>query len=96
MVARDRIEPVKKLFDGVGNKKAARDRLIWKAVREHGYSQVEVAQQIQLHYSTVSRVLAQYNATAKVKTLMALFMVGLELVIFKCWGLRMAERNLTP
>jgi hypothetical protein len=59
---------LKKLFDGVGNKKTARDRLIWKAVREHGYNQVEVAQQVKLHYSTVSRLLAQYNATAKVKT----------------------------
>ncbi|HJX09324.1 MAG TPA: transposase, partial [Candidatus Binatia bacterium] len=34
---------LKKLFDGVGKGKAVRDRLISKAVNEHGYSQMEVA-----------------------------------------------------
>jgi transposase len=30
--------------------------MIVKAVNEHGYSQVEVAHQLKLHYSTLSRI----------------------------------------
>jgi DNA-directed RNA polymerase specialized sigma subunit len=45
-----------KLFVGVQGGKAKRDRLIREAVYKHGYSQVEVARHLQLHYSTVSRL----------------------------------------
>lgn len=36
--------------------KSTRDRMIVKAVQEHGYSQAEVAHQLKLHYSTLSRI----------------------------------------
>lgn len=48
---------LKKLFDGVGKDKAKRDRLIVESVYKHGYSQVAVARHLQLHYSTVSRLI---------------------------------------
>ena len=47
---------LKKLFDGAGKGKAQRDRMISKAVHEHGYSQVDVARHLKLHYSTISRL----------------------------------------
>jgi DNA-directed RNA polymerase specialized sigma subunit len=59
---------LKKLFEGAQNEKAKRDRLIAEAVFEHGYSQMEVARQLKLHYSTVSRLIKALSATAKVKT----------------------------
>ncbi len=52
---------LKKLFDGVGKGKAVRDRLISKAVNEHGYSQMEVARHLKLHYSTISRLVKSVN-----------------------------------
>jgi len=48
---------LKKLFDKAGKEKATRDRLIVQAVRQHGYSQMEVARHLKLHYSTVSRLI---------------------------------------
>ena len=36
--------------------KASRDRLITEAVTAHGYSQMEVASFLSLHYSTISRI----------------------------------------
>jgi REP element-mobilizing transposase RayT len=48
---------LKKLFDGVGEGKGVRDRMISKAVNEHGYSQMEVARYLKLHYSTISRLI---------------------------------------
>ena len=48
---------LKKLMEGVGKDKAKRDRLIAKAVTAHGYSQMEVAQHLKLHYSTISRLI---------------------------------------
>jgi hypothetical protein len=45
------------LFDGAGKEKARRDRLIAAAIYRHGYSQIEVARHLQLHYSTVSRLI---------------------------------------
>ena len=47
---------LKKIFDGVRDK-AKRDRLIVESVYKHGYSQVEVAHHVKLHYSTVSRLI---------------------------------------
>jgi hypothetical protein len=44
------------LFDGVWKGKAKRDRLIAEAIYRHGYSQIEVARHLKLHYSTVSRL----------------------------------------
>ena len=52
------------LFDPGGKVAAKRDRLIAKAVNDFGYSQVEVARHLNLHYSTLSRILKK----ARVKT----------------------------
>ena len=52
---------LKKLFDGAGKGKAIRDRVISKAVNEHGYSQMEVARHLKLHYSTISRLIKSVN-----------------------------------
>ena len=46
-----------KLFEKAGKTKARRDRLIAEAVNEHGYSQVEVARHLHLHYSSISRLM---------------------------------------
>ena len=48
---------LERLLDGAGKGTAKRDRLIAEAVYQHGYSQTEVARQVGLHYSTVSRLL---------------------------------------
>ena len=47
-----------KLFSQKGRGKTSRDRVIVKAVTQHGYSQMEVASFLELHYSTISRILA--------------------------------------
>ena len=52
---------LKKLFDGAGKGKAIRDRLISEAVNKHGYSQMEVARHLKLHYSTISRLIKSVN-----------------------------------
>jgi hypothetical protein len=41
---------LKKLFEEGGGGKAKRDRRISEAVYNHGYSQVEVARHLKLHY----------------------------------------------
>ena len=48
---------LKKLFEEGGGGKAKRDQRITEAVYNHGYSQVEVARHLKLHYSTVSRLI---------------------------------------
>ena len=48
---------LKKLFEEPGGGKAKRDRRITEAVYKHGYSQIEVARHLELHYSTVSRLI---------------------------------------
>jgi hypothetical protein len=55
------------LFAAKSHTRPARDRLIVKAVNEHGYSQVEVARHLKLHYSTLSRIIKDAGS-AKVKT----------------------------
>jgi putative transposase len=47
---------LEKLFDESGGK-AKRARRIVEAVYHHGYSQIEVARHLKLHYSTVSRLI---------------------------------------
>ena len=47
---------LKNLFAEAGRGKAKRDRMIAKAVNEHGYSQMEVARHLKLHYSSISRL----------------------------------------
>jgi len=47
---------LKRLFSETGKGKAKRDRLISQAVNQHGYSQIEVARHLKLHYSTISRL----------------------------------------
>jgi putative transposase len=50
-----------KLFEERGKKKTVRDRTIRDAVNQHGYSQVEVARHLKLHYSTISRLIKSIN-----------------------------------
>jgi hypothetical protein len=47
---------LKRLFEE-SDGKAKRDRRIREAVYKHGYSQIEVARHLELHYSTVSRLI---------------------------------------
>jgi hypothetical protein len=53
---------LKKLFDGVEKNNTSRDRLI--AESTYGYSQVEVARHLGLHYSTADQ---EYCKRARVK-----------------------------
>jgi putative transposase len=57
-----------KLFSERSRGKASRDPLIGKAIRDYGYSQMEVASFLGLHYSTISRIVADLGETAKIKT----------------------------
>ena len=52
---------LKKLFGEARKGKSLRDRMISKAVKEHGYSQIEVARHLKLHYSTISRLMRSVN-----------------------------------
>ncbi len=45
-----------KLFTQNTRQKKSRDQLIAKAVIKHGYSQMELANHLDLHYSTISRI----------------------------------------
>jgi putative transposase len=56
-----------KLFARRTSDKAIRDRLIEKAIREFGYSQMELASLLNLHYSTISRILANTAHRGKIK-----------------------------
>ena len=58
---------LKQLFNQTAKQKIKRDQLIADAVYHHGYTQVEVGQHLNLHYSTISRLIKDYQ-TAKVKT----------------------------
>ena len=49
---------MEKLLSQRSRGKASRDRLIAEGVTAHGYSQMEVASFLRLHYSTISRILA--------------------------------------
>jgi REP-associated tyrosine transposase len=51
---------LKKLFESTKGK-ARRDRMIGTAVKEHGYSQMEVARHLKLHYSTISRLMKEQS-----------------------------------
>jgi REP-associated tyrosine transposase len=55
---------LKELFGKVTGK-AKRDRLIANAVYKHGYSQIQVARYLQLHYSTVSRLIKSVTEEKK-------------------------------
>src|SRR5215813_8642796 len=59
---------LKKLFSERSLGKTSRDRLIAQAITDYGYSQMEVASFLDLHYSTISRIVADVGGTAKVKT----------------------------
>ena len=59
---------LKKLFAESSGGKAKRDRQIAEAVYKHGYSQIEVARHLELHYSTVSRLIKSAKQRARVKT----------------------------
>jgi putative transposase len=59
---------LERLFAHRSMGKKRRDQLIFKAVSDYGYSQMELAKFLDLHYSTISRILARTTGTAKVKT----------------------------
>ncbi len=46
-----------KLFEQTKQDKRMRNRMIAQAASEYGYSQMEIARQLKLHYSTVSRLI---------------------------------------
>ncbi len=48
--------PPEALFEGIGGDKQERNRKIYEAVREHGYTLNEVGEVVGLHYSTISRI----------------------------------------
>ena len=64
------------LFRNKGKDKEKRNKLMYNAVVEHGYSQKEIADFLGLHYSTVSRLILavrkQENSKIKDLTLIAL------------------------
>lgn len=57
-----------KLFFGVRDRKRTRDGVIAAAVKRYGYSQMEVANYLHLHYSTISRLIKRIGEPSKVKT----------------------------
>jgi putative transposase len=59
---------LEKLFAQRSTDKRSRDHLIAKAVTQYGYSQMQLASFLDLHYSTISRILATTDAMPKVKT----------------------------
>ncbi|MFV1917730.1 MAG: hypothetical protein ACC618_04610 [Patescibacteria group bacterium] len=56
------------LRESLLREKYMRDNLIRKAVEMHGYSQNEVANHLDLHYSTISRLMKEDVNTSKNKT----------------------------
>jgi hypothetical protein len=58
-----------RLFDGVRDRKRSRDGVIAAAVKRYGYSQMEVANYLHLHYSTISRLIKMMREISKVKIL---------------------------
>jgi REP element-mobilizing transposase RayT len=56
---------LEKLFFQKSRGKTSRDRLIAKAVTEYGYSQMDLASFLGLHYSTISRILAAADKQQK-------------------------------
>jgi hypothetical protein len=56
---------LEQLFGRKTSDKTTRDQLIDKAVSEFGYSQMELARFLNLHYSTISRILATARTQRK-------------------------------
>jgi REP element-mobilizing transposase RayT len=56
------------LFQGKTKDKAKRDRAIHEAVVRHGYTQSAIASYLDLHYSTVSRIVKQVDAAQETPT----------------------------
>ena len=59
---------LERLFARRNSDKTMRDQLMERAVSEFGYSQMELASFLDLHYSTISRILAITTRTAKIET----------------------------
>ncbi|MBM4261080.1 MAG: transposase [Deltaproteobacteria bacterium] len=55
---------LKQLFGAESHSQSPRARLIEKAVQDHGYSQVEVAPHLKIHYSTLSRIMKRLRQPA--------------------------------
>ena len=62
---------LKDLFEGDGQLRTKRDRMILKAVHEYGYSQVEVARHLRLRYSRAESSNALAESKSKDLTLIA-------------------------
>jgi hypothetical protein len=58
---------LEKLFSTRSPGKASRNRLVAEAITAHGYSEMEVASFLGLHYSTISRILTT-DKRANIKT----------------------------
>ena len=50
---------LEQLFKTARNRKRIRDKRIVEAVTKHGYSQIEIADYLHLHYSTISRLVKE-------------------------------------
>lgn len=55
---------LKQLFGTESRRQSQHARLIEKAVKDHGYSQVAVARHLKIHYSTLSRILKRVRQSA--------------------------------
>ncbi len=64
----DRVELEKLIPKETPRDKESRDELIRIAVREHGYTQVEVAKYLGIHYSTVSKIVRDRPQNSRFKT----------------------------
>jgi REP-associated tyrosine transposase len=56
---------LKRVFSDSSRGKVSRDTLIVKAITDYGYSQMEVASFLGLHYSTISRIVADVGEQQK-------------------------------
>jgi putative transposase len=56
------------LFTESRGSREQRNQAVVEAINQHGYTQKEVAEHLQLHYSTISRILATAEETAIIKT----------------------------
>lgn len=61
--------PLGELFkDEIIKDKRRRDKRMREAVQKYGYSQMEIAEHLGMHYSTISRLMREEGGTSKYKT----------------------------
>jgi len=56
------------LCENQADNRKQRNEVITKAVQVHGYSQKEIADYLELHYCTISRILAKSEKRSRSKT----------------------------